>query len=413
MKAIFRTLVILAVIACFSAGCDSVKETASNIKPKDPVIARADIVYDTGPGLTPYVVFAANRDLIVSWDTGRGDVMPGGTIQFARSQDLGKTWSKPYMTIKSGKPLIGIGASLYRLPDGNWTSGRMLLYTLEATWQEEPNQSKPNWASLVGSRKFDSYYSFSVDDGYTFSDRKLLSDPAKRNDFAQGNIVELPNGDLIWPWGYWGSEPLNGFRRSTDGGLSWQPVVLAWQDPPPGHDKPLAFNETAAAVCKDGTIVAIARVDGAPDNDKRFWQIKSDDNGKTWTTPRQIEISGGSPAMYCTPKGQLWLAYRDGGFGPGLGLAVSNDNGNTWRFLCHLKEPKGEHEKLYGHIRYTDEDRKKPWRPAEGMVGYPCFAKISDTEVYVVYHAHNRAEMSKRFPEVPFYIAGNLLRIPK
>ncbi|OHB46048.1 MAG: hypothetical protein A2Y13_10260 [Planctomycetes bacterium GWC2_45_44] len=413
MKTNFKTLLMLMVIACFSAGCNAVEKKTTIAKPKDPVIVRADVVNDAKPGLTPIVAHAVNGDLIVSWDTGKGDVMPGGTIQFARSSDSGKTWSKPYMTMKRDNPLIGFSACLYNLPDGNWTSGRMLLYTLEATWQGEPNQLNPNWASLVGSRKFDSYYSFSVDDGRTFSEKKLLSDPVKRSDFAQGNIVELPNGDLIWPWGYWGSEPLNGFRRSTDGGLNWEPVVRAWQDPPPGYDKPLAFNETAAAVCKDGTIVAVARVDGTPDNDKRFWQIKSHDNGKTWTTPRQIEIVGGSPAMYCTPKGQLWLAYRDGGVGPGLGLAVSDDNGETWRFLYHLKDPKGEHEKLYGHIRYTDEDRKKTWRPAEGMVGYPCFAKLSNTEVYVVYHAHNRAEMSKRFPEVPFYIAGNLLRIPK
>ena len=413
MKKNFNAFLISAIVACFFTGCNAAEKKTDIIKSKDPVIARADIVHDAGPGLIPSLVHTATGDLIVNWATKGGDGDPGQAYQFARSADLGKTWSKPYMTLKSDNPLAGCFASIHKLPDGNWTSGRILLYTLEVVWQGEPNQSNPNWASLVGGRKFDSYYSLSQDDGHTFSERKRLSDPVKRNDFAQGNIVELQNGDLLWPWGHWGSEPLNGFMRSTDGGLNWQPVVRAWQDPPPGHNKPLAFNETAAAVCKDGTIVAVARVDGAPENDKRFWQIKSDDNGKTWTTPRQIEIAGGSPAMYCTPKGQLWLAYRDGGVGPGLGLAVSDDKGETWRFLYHLKDPKGEHEKLYGHIRYTADDRKKPWRPAEGMVGYPCFAKISDTEVYVVYHAHNRAEMSKLFPETPFYIVGNLLRIPE
>ncbi len=415
MKTNIRTVVTLAVAVYFFTGCNSSGKQTNVIQSKDPVIKRADIVHDAGPGLTPFVVRAVNGDLIAGLDTGRGDIMPGGTIQLAKSSDSGKTWAKPYLELKSDKPLTGFGAYLYNLPDGNWTFGKMLLYTMEAVWQEEPDQSKPNWASLVGSRKFDSYYAFTEDDGQTFSEKILFSDPVKRDDFAQGGIVELPNGDLIWPWGRWGSEPLNGFRRSTDGGRSWNPVVRAWQDPPAGHDKPLAFNETAAAVCKDGTIVAVARVDGAPDNDKRFWQITSSDNGQTWTKPRQIEIVGGSPAMYCTPNGQLWLAYRDGGVGPGLGLAASDDNGGTWRFLYHLKEPKGEHEKLYGHIRYTDEDRKKPWRPAEGVVGYPCFAKLSDTEVYVVFHAHNRNELPKRFPKdaSPFYIVGNLLEIPK
>ncbi len=410
----FVVYLLTALEFSFLTGCFA-KETVQKIKFKDPVIKRADIVNDDEPGLTPFVIKASNGDLIAGWDTGRGDIMPGGEMHLARSSDLGRTWQKPYLKLKSDKPLIGFGACLYNLPDGNWTFGRMMLYTIECEWQEEPDPSKPNWASLVSSRKFDSYYSFSDDGGYTFSEKILLSDPNKRNDFAQGSIIELPNGDLLWPWGWWGEKPLNGFRRSTDGGKTWGAVERAWQDPPPGYEKPITFNETAAAVCKDGSIITVARVDGFADNDKRFWQIQSKDNGKTWTVPRQIEIIGGSPAMYCTKQGQLWLAYRDGGVGPGLGFAVSDDNGETWRFLYHLKEPKGEHEKLYGHIRYTDEDRKKPWRPAEGIVGYPCFAKISDTQVYVVFHANNRNELPKKFPKgaTPFYIVGNLLEIPR
>jgi len=190
-------------------------------------------------------------------------------------------------------------------------------------------------------------------------------------------------------------------------------VVRAWQDPPPSQEKRLVFNETATAVCRDGTIVAVARQDVLVD--KKLWLIKSQDNGSTWTVPRPIPLAGGSPAMYCTPAGQLWLTYRDAGVGPGVALAVSDDKGETWRHLYHLKEPKGEHEKLYGKMRYTPDDRLKRWRPAEGIAGYPAFQKLSDTDVYVVFHVHNRAELLARFPEGadPFYIAGNLLRIPK
>jgi hypothetical protein len=409
MKTVTKTALFLAHFVFWAAGYGLSPELSVSTPSKDPIIERADVV--GWPGLCPSTLLYTDAgELIVGWEAGKGDAQPGGAIHFAKSLDLGKTWTSPFLIIKSDNPLMGIGASLYRVPGD---PKRMLLCTLEVLWQDVPDQSKPNWASLVGGRKFDTYYSFTTDQGQSSSEQKRLSDPVERKDFPQGPILTLPNGDLLWPWGNWGDSPLNGFRRSTNGGLTWEPVIRAWQDPPPGHDRPLAFNETAAAVCKDGTIVAVARVDGAPGNDKRFWQIKSHDNGLTWTPPRQIEIAGGSPALYCTPQGQLWLAYRDGGYGPGLGLAVSDDNGASWRFLYHLKEPKGEHERLYGHIRYTDDDRKKPWRPAEGMVGYPCFTKISDTQVYVVYHAHNRGELIKQSPDVPFYIAGNLLRIPE
>ncbi len=367
---------------------------------------RADIIYDAEPGLTPNILRASNNDLIVHWAT-RGDGMPGQAIKFARSSDSGKTWSKPYMTIQSDKPLTGTATSFYNLPDGKRISKRILCYTLELVWPGEPDETKPNYLELASGRKFDSYYSFTTDDGRTFSEKKQLSDPVKRNDFAQGNIVKLPNGDLLWPWGYWDSPPLHGFKRSRDKGVTWSSTVRAWQDPPPGYGTPLAFNETAVAVCKNGTIVAVARVDTVLD--KKFWQIKSSDNGKTWTAPRKIEIAGGSPAMYCTPKGQLWLAYRDAGVGPGLGLAVSDDNGEHWRYLYHLKDPKGKIEEHFGNTLYTDEDRKQQWRPAEGIVGYPCFARISDSDVYVVFHAQ-----AWDLPKIGagVYIAGNLLKIP-
>lgn len=403
MKSFNLTVFSLTII--LFVGCKS----HSKLKYNDPIVARADIVYNASPGLIPNIVYTSNKELLVAF-VAKGDGIPGDSSQIVKSADNGKTWSAPFKVIKSDNPLGSTSTSLYNLPSGNWTVGQLLCYTIDITWLDNPDQSNPNWASLVGSRKFEGYYSFTNDNGNTFSERILLSDPTTRKDFAQGGIIELPNGELIWSWGDWVT-PINGFKRSTDGGRTWGPTVRAFQDPPPGVAAPIRFNETAVTVCKDGKIIAIARVDGYNNNDKRFWQITSSDNGKTWSTPRQIEIQGGSPALYCTPKGQLWLAYRDGGVGPGLGLAVSDDNGENWRFLYHLREPTREHILSYGGIKYTDEDRSKPWRPAEGIVGYPCFAKISDTEVYIVFHAYTRT-MTEKFPDFPFYIAGNLLRIP-
>jgi hypothetical protein len=399
-----HTLVVLCA-ALLAGGAVSLGAEEPAPRPYDPVVARADVVYSdpTIESLTPSVVRAGNGDLIVTMCT-RGDGMPSRSVavNFVRSRDGGKSWSQPYMTSQADKPLTGLGESLHQLP-----GGRLLRYSLELVWPGEPDASRPDYLTLAGGRKFDSYFAISADNGHTFPERRRLSDPVLRDDFAQGNIAQLANGELIWSWGSWGDKPLNGFKRSTDGGRTWGPTERAFQDPPPGFATPLAFSETAVAVCKDGSVVAIARVDGCPpDNDKRFWLIRSRDSGKTWSVPRQIPIMGGSPALYCAPTGQLWLAYRDGGLGPGIGLAASDDRGRTWRFLYHLREPRGNHERLYGHIRYTDEDRKQPWRPAEGQVGYPCFARLSDREVYVVFHASS-------YPSaLTCYIAGNLLQIP-
>ena len=81
-------------------------------KPHDPVVARADIVYShpTIESLPPSVVRAVNGDLVVSVAT-RGDGMPSQSVamSFVRSPDGWKTWSQPYMTGRTDKPLTGLG----------------------------------------------------------------------------------------------------------------------------------------------------------------------------------------------------------------------------------------------------------------------------------------------------------------
>ncbi len=402
---------VLSVLLFFlmSGGCREAQKTNSeSLKPvfNDPVIERVDNVYNSGPALTPSIVKTAQNTLIVTWNT-RGDGMPDTKTMFAASNDLGKTWSQPYLEMTSDNPNAGLGASLYKIENKN----KIMCGKLELVWPTaDVSQAKPDFHKLAAQRKFDYYYCFLEDNARTFGKWKRLNDPQKRNDFPQGDIVKLPNGDLLWPWGWWGSNPLNGFRRSTDNGLTWEPVERAWQDPPEDYEKPLGFNETALTVCKDGSLTAIARVDSL--KGKHFWQIRSYDNGYTWTKPKKISIRGGSPALYTTKEGQLWLAYRDGGLGPGLGLAASDDNGQSWRFLYHLKEPDDKHNR-YSHLRYTEEDLKKQWRPSEGTVGYPWFCEISDNEVYVVFHAHDPALANVyENSDFPFYIVGNLLEIP-
>lgn len=320
-------------------------------------------------------------------------MITGAATHFVRSSDQGKTWSKPFLSMKSAMPKAQLLGMIHSLPDGN------LMVSLNEVDLSGNNQ-----------RYYDFYYALSQDNGVKFGERQRLNDPNLRNDFAQGLFISLPNGDLLWPWGQWSPDPINGFRRSLDGGRTWQPTVRAWQDPPAGEKEPLIFSETAVVVCKDKSLLAISRTDKKAD--KKFWQIKSYDNGETWMSPRQIDLAGGSPALHCLENGVLLFAFRDAGIAPGVGLAMSKDNGENWEFLFHLKDPTGEFEKLYGGVKWSEDDLKKTWRPAEGMAGYPCFLPISKNQIYVVFHLHNR-KLSERFEQGAdlFYIAGNLIEI--
>lgn len=130
---------------------------AQDPKSHDPVIVRADIIYSDPKteSLTPSIVRAGNGDLVVSIAT-RGDGMPSQSVAMAyiRSSDQGKTWSAPYMTSRTDKPLTGLGESLQQLP-----GGRLLRYSLELVWPAQPDQARADYLALAGGRKFDSYFS--------------------------------------------------------------------------------------------------------------------------------------------------------------------------------------------------------------------------------------------------------------
>ena len=355
-------------------------------------IIRADIVSDTLPGLVPWIAKAENGDWIVcSFD--KNDMITGASTNFVRSSDQGRTWSKPYLSMKSHLPKSQLLGMIQSLPDGRLAAG---ITDVELADN--------------GQRYYHFFYAVSTNNGLTFDERQRLNDPNSPNDFAQGSFVKLPNGDLFWPWGRWSPDPYNGFRRSVDAGKTWQPAIKAWQDPPNGEKECLIFNETAVVVCKDKSLVAIARTDKKPE--KKFWQIKSSNNGKTWTMPIQLELAGGSPALYCMPNGLLLFAFRDAGNAPGIAIAASKDNGDSWKLICHLKDPTGEFEKLYSNVKWSEDDLKKAWRPAEGMAGYPCFLPVSENQVYVVFHLYNKKLLERFGSEAdPFYIAGNLIQI--
>ena len=205
-----KKIVSLIVVVSLSLiqGCGWSTEIPQKEQPKtsdarDPVIDRADTVFDDLTGLIPCIAEASNGDLIVTC-TDKGDVRPGTAAYFLRSTNGGKAWSKPYLIMKNDNPLIGVGAVVQRLPDGNLSCG-----ITEALWVDPNNP---------GSRLFDYYYCISTDNGKTFGEKKRLNDPCSRNDFPQGNYIILKDGTLLWPWGHWNPSALNGFKRSIDGG---------------------------------------------------------------------------------------------------------------------------------------------------------------------------------------------------
>lgn len=351
-----------------------------------PVIKRTDQVSPINvPMLQPDAVRAANGDLIACGEM-KGDILPGDKVNFVRSSDGGKTWSDVYLTMEADNPATqGVSVTgMYRRDDG-----AILLCRLTAEMLGD-----------LGSRTTESFEVWeSRDDGYTFTPlSELPMHPAGLNaPYLQ--LVEFPDGSLIMP-GF--VEKLgNGYWRSTDGGKSWEDFRVVWTDPPTDAKGRLDFNETSYVVLEGDRILAVAR----NDVDKVFYSIRSDDAGKTWSMPKALNLVGGSPAVHRLADGRLLLAYRDAGK-PGLGLAVSDDDGEHWRYAYNLPEPEGV-PAFYASLWQRPADDKH-WQPGEGHVGYPAFIDLPDGDVYVVWHLQNQA--MKTTGDLPnFGLAGTLL----
>ena len=146
------------------------------------------------------------------------DAPTGGRIMFVRSEDDGKTWSKP-KTLADG-PEDDRQAGLLALPDGTWL----------CSWFTYVGQSDDPWTDLDLARRSHTFVARSVDDGRTWSKpiRIQVQDhvpmqcegsdgpPALRKD---GSILITSYGYLHMPVG---GHEVAGFYNSKDEGRTWE-----------------------------------------------------------------------------------------------------------------------------------------------------------------------------------------------
>ncbi len=144
-------------------------------------------------------------------------------------------------------------------------------------------------------------------------------------------------------------------RRSTDGGKSWGPIITVWDD-----GKNVCGNPSAVVDRATGRIILVSTWNLGTDHEKeintrtskdtrRVFVLFSDDDGKSWSSPREITSSVKNPdwTWYATGpchaiqlqkgkhKGRIIVPCDHGEF-TGKGsiyhsmLIYSDDSGATW-----------------------------------------------------------------------------------
>lgn len=277
------------------------------------------------PAMFPSAARLGQRLVVVWSDTPDG--WPGGRALSSWSDDDGRSWSTPVVvaTPAEGEDSVVSALSLTPRPDG--TAVRFVYNGVR-------------WPTTEAADRVLSVWMVESADGQHWSAPARVPAPYAFP-AVYGEMVPVEGGEIMPIWGrrtqdeHWRSGVL--FASDTGqweerGTIGWAPVADLDDDYVGGgstaraadtraqiaeasfrpHDVTGGFNETSVQRDADGRLRAIVRqqgVAGASDALALFTST-SEDDGRTWTPPRELGFAGTSPCLRVLPDGRLLLAYR-------------------------------------------------------------------------------------------------------
>ena len=307
----------------------------------------------------PNLVLLPNGDLLLVYGLAADHhVTCDGVVVSRRSSDGGKTWSDP-------RPIFAQPGFHYSETNGmtQFADGRIMLHVWE--WRFRRPEDGPGPLTHHRHRVVRILRTFSDDNGLNWTEPQTIvpRPPFITYEWSYGRAHELQDGRIMVPLygpvqeGVETGDP--GTRLypgeawdmtvafSSDGGRTFPELSTMASNRAEGH----LFNETDILRLRDGRFLAILR-DGKPPK----WSHKSysADEGKTWTPYEQVNFKGECPFLVQLRSGAVLCAYRDvegsspdrsmaasqsrsdGSSRPGVSVSVSEDDGETWRWVGQL-----------------------------------------------------------------------------
>ncbi|MDB6024279.1 MAG: glycosyl hydrolase repeat-containing protein [Verrucomicrobiales bacterium] len=146
------------------------------------------------------------------------------------------------------------------------------------------------------------------------------------------------------------------FKRSIDAGKTWGKQQIIWDDKTNTCGNPCVVQDK-----ETGTIFLLLTHNLGKDHEKEInggtssgsrtvWLMKSDDDGLTWSAPKEITSAVKEPS---------WRWYATG---PGIGIQIEHGP-KKGRLIIPSDHsvPDGEHTESQSHVIYSD-DHGKSWK---------------------------------------------------
>lgn len=296
---------------------------------------------------------------------------PWGKTVLYYSYDNGQTWTGP--NIINDTPLDDRDVGLLALDDGSVLASWFTLDTKKYTSRDDKHPlTDPKMVEELeywDDRSMDHYagsYVMKSKDGYTFDQRIRVPVTAPHGP------IQLKDGSLFYLGrifhNFHVSRGIVAYK-SYDRGLTWEEAGIV-------HTDPFDVNfchEPHAVELDDGKIIGMIRYQK---DCFTFFQVESEDGGKTWGTPIATDAKGSPPHLLKHSSGALVCVYGYRGYpkvrdnGPfGQMVMISRDNGKTWdKELC---------------IRLDGDSVD---------LGYPASIELEDKSILTVYYQQGRPD---------------------
>jgi len=349
-----ETVSIGLVIVCLSLwiGTGKTSQERGNETGVQQAEGIETVVAVRGQGYFPVMIELKDGSLGAVVRGGAPHIGVKGRLDWIRSEDGGRNWSKPTVIVDS--KWDDRNPSLGQMADGTIVVG----YAEASTYDEQGK-----WNTSAGS--YDLFYVTSQDSGKTWSQKKKLYAGPIINGSPFGRIIHDRHGTAVMAiYGgrnpsYAGPEKLegkgrdfSGIIRSRDNGRTWGDFSLILA----GH------NEASLQLLPNGTLIAVVRTESGA-----LSVTESSDDGYHWSPPRKLTKRGQHPADICLLKsGTLLVTYGNRLRPYGVGCVLSRDLGKTWDY---------EHRLMLA------------WDSQNTDCGYPSTVQLDDGTILTMYYS--------------------------